>query len=259
MDPDTFVIVTAYNEAELIEATLGALARAFPGAPVFVGDDGSSDATAALASAAGARVVRSERVIGKGGAATLAARAALAAARGRAAAAAGAGAPVFVLCDGDLGASAAKLTALEAVVAGGEADLAVAAFTRRVGGGVGLALGFARWAIRRRCGLVASAPISGQRALSEAALVDVLPFARGFGMEIGMTIDAVRAGYRVKEVELDLSHRASGRTLAGFAHRGTQLLDFARVYGWRGRTGQRIGGRRRAREAELGGEGLAGR
>jgi glycosyltransferase involved in cell wall biosynthesis len=236
MDQDTFVIVTAYNEAELIEATLATLAAAFPGAPLFVGDDGSSDATAALASAAGAHVVRSERVIGKGGAATLAARAALAAASGRGA--------IFVLCDGDLGTSAGELTALAAAVAAGEADVAVAAFKRRVGGGVGLALGFARWAIRRRCGLVATAPISGQRALSESALGDVLPFAHGFGMEIGMTIDAVRAGHRVTEVELDLSHRASGRTLAGFAHRAGQLLDFVRVYGSRGRLGSWVAARR---------------
>ena len=47
----------------------------------------------------------------------------------------------------------------------------------------------------------------------------MLPFAHGFGMEIGMTIDAVRAGHRLVEIELDLSHRASGRTLGGFAHR----------------------------------------
>ena len=35
---------------------------------------------------------------------------------------------------------------------------------------------------------------------------------RGFGMEVGMTIDAVRAGHRVIEVELELAHRATGRT-----------------------------------------------
>jgi hypothetical protein len=106
-----------------------------------------------------------------------------------------------------------------------------------VGGGFGLALGFARWAIRRRCGLQTAAPISGQRALSSQALRDVLPFAHGFGMEIGMTVDAVRAGHRVVEIELELSHRAGGRTLAGFAHRGAQLLDFARAYLARGAVG----------------------
>ena len=45
-----------------------------------------------------------------------------------------------------------------------------------------------------------------------------------------MTIDAVRAGARVKEIELDLEHRATGRTAAGFLHRGRQLADFVRVY-----------------------------
>jgi hypothetical protein len=45
-----------------------------------------------------------------------------------------------------------------------------------------------------------------------------------------MTIDAVRAGFRVREVELPLAHRATGRTLRGFLHRGRQLLDFVAVY-----------------------------
>jgi hypothetical protein len=58
----------------------------------------------------------------------------------------------------------------------------------------------------------------------------VLPFARGFGMEIGMTVDAVRAGYRVGEYEIDLEHRATGRDARGFAHRAVQLRDFALVF-----------------------------
>jgi hypothetical protein len=61
-------------------------------------------------------------------------------------------------------------------------------------------------------------------------LRDVLPFAHGYGMETGMTIDAVRAGHRIREVELDLEHRLTGRNLGGFVHRGRQLLDIARAY-----------------------------
>jgi hypothetical protein len=135
-----------------------------------------------------------------------------------------------VLCDGDLGDCAARLTALVASVENDEVDLAVARFTKRVGGGVGLAVGFARWAIRRRCGMQTQAPISGQRALRASLLEQVLPFAHGFGMEIGMTVDAVRGGQRVGEIDVDLSHTATGRTLAGFLHRGHQLIDFTRVY-----------------------------
>ncbi|MBA3808327.1 MAG: glycosyltransferase family 2 protein, partial [Solirubrobacterales bacterium] len=125
---------------------------------------------------------------------------------------------------------AQQLGALAEVVRRGEAELAVAVFARRVGGGVGLALGFARWAIQARCGACTRAPISGQRALAARTLAHVLPFAAGYGMEIGMTIDAVRAGDRVLELELDLAHRASGRSLAGFLHRARQLIDFVRVY-----------------------------
>jgi glycosyltransferase involved in cell wall biosynthesis len=228
MPSNIFVIVAAYNEAPRIGATLDGLAAAFPGAPVWVADDGSTDATALLAREAGARVVRSQRVIGKGAAATRAAWQALRDARaeevGDDAQA------IFILCDGDLGESAAKLGPLAEAVRQGQADLAVAAFARRVGGGVGLAVGFARWAIRRRCGLQAEAPVSGQRALHARALEDVLPFAHGFGMEMGMTIDAVRAGHRVAEIELDLTHRVTGRTLMGFLHRGRQLIDFVRLY-----------------------------
>src|SRR4051795_1685631 len=57
-----------------------------------------------------------------------------------------------LLCDGDLGSSAARLGPLVSAVAAGECDLAVAPFGRRIGGGFGLALGFSHWAIRRLCG-----------------------------------------------------------------------------------------------------------
>lgn len=224
MAPDTAIIVTAHNEADRLPATLQALAAAFPGARILVADDGSTDGSADVAAAQGAEVVRSERNVGKGGAATLAAQRLLPLAQ------APDPRPVVLLCDGDLAASADALKLLIAEVRAGRADLAVAAFTTRVGGGFGWALGFARWAIRRRCGYEAGAPISGQRALRAEVLPAVVPFAPRFGMEIGMTIDAVRAGFRVAEVELPLAHRATGKTLRGFLHRGRQLLDFVAVW-----------------------------
>ena len=90
-------------------------------------------------------------------------------------------------------------------VRGGECDLAIATFSRRVGGGFGIALRYAANAIERLCGYRATAPISGQRALSPAAMRAAYPFAAGYGMEIGMTVDVVRAGLEVREIELDLS------------------------------------------------------
>ena len=124
---------------------------------------------------------------------------------------------VVLLCDGDLGEPAGRLLPLIEAVEAGECDLAVAAFERRVGGGFGLAKGYARNAIRKLCGLETTAPISGPAGDARRPARAVLPVRPRYGMEIGMTVDAVRAGYRVEEVELDLAHRATGRTLAGFA------------------------------------------
>ncbi len=218
------MLVAARDEADLIASTLAGLRIRFPDATVWVADDGSADGTGEVAREQGAKVARAEGV-GKGRAMTMAALLAL-----RGLDPGDGPGPVVLLCDGDLGESAARLGPLVDAVAEGRGDLAVAVFSRPLGGGLGLALGFARWAIRKRCGLETRAPISGQRALTLGTLRDVLPLAGGFGMEIGMTIDATRAGHRLIEVELDLSHRATGRTPGGFAHRGRQLLDFVRVY-----------------------------
>jgi glycosyltransferase involved in cell wall biosynthesis len=221
------VIVAARDEADRIGATLHALADAFPGAQLWVADDASSDGTSEVALAHGARVVRRGRPHGKGGNVTAAAEAALSDATPH---------DLVLVCDGDLGESAGRLAPLVSAVNDGRCDLAVAAFAVRVGGGFGVALRFARWAIERRCGYRAAAPISGQRAMRCEVLEAVLPLAQGYGMEIGMTIDAVRAGYRVRELELDLVHRATGRTFGGFVHRARQLRDFARVF-WLKRSG----------------------
>jgi glycosyltransferase involved in cell wall biosynthesis len=215
------VIAAARNEADRVGETVAALRRTFPEAAVWVADDASTDGTAEVAMTAGARVVSRGRPHGKGGNVTAAAEAALG------------DEPtprLVLLCDADLGASVAELAPLVDAVERGECDLAVAAFGQRVGGGFGVALGFARWAIRHLCGFEAAAPISGQRAMRVDVLRATLPFARGYGMEIGMTVDAVRAGCSVREYELELSHRATGRDLRGFIHRGRQLLDFGRVY-----------------------------
>ena len=215
------MIVAARNEADRIGATLAALRRTLPGAALWVADDASTDGTAEAALAGGAEVVTRRRPHGKGANVTAAAQAALGVEPSP---------ELVLLCDADLGSSASELGALVDAVAEGRCDLAIASFSRRVGGGFGLTVGFARWAIERLSGFRARAPLSGQRAMRAGVLRDALPLADGFGLETGMTIDAVRAGHRVEEVDLDLSHRATGRSLRGFAHRGRQLLDAARAY-----------------------------
>jgi hypothetical protein len=203
VDEPLTVLVAARDEEGRIGRTVGALREAFPDAEVLVADDGSSDGTAAEAEAAGAIVLRLPRR-GKGQALSAGERAA---APGR-----------LLLCDADLSGDLSPL--LES-----DADLAVAAFTVRQGGGLGLAKRAGRALIRLRSGFEAREPLSGQRALSTRARAACFPLAPGFGCEVRMTIDAVRAGLAVEERELPLRHRATGRDAQGFAHRGRQLLD----------------------------------
>jgi hypothetical protein len=197
------VLVAARDEAERIGATIKALRREFPAAEILVVDGASNDETAERAEEAGAVVVRGERR-GKGEALTAGERAAPPGA--------------LLLCDADLSGSLEPL-------AKSSADLAVAAFARRSGGGFGIAKRVARELIRLHTGFTAREPLSGQRRLSERARAACFPLAPGFGCELRMTIDALQAGLTVEEIELDLEHRPTGRNLEGFAHRGRQLLD----------------------------------
>ncbi len=197
------ILVAARDEEARIEQTVEALQAAFPDAEILVADDGSRDSTAAAARRGGARVVRLPR-LGKGQALTLAEREAR---PGK-----------LLLADADLDGDLAPLV-------DGTADLTVAAFAERQGGGFGLAKRAARALIRARSGFTATEPLSGQRALSPAARAACFPLAPGFGCEVRMTIDAVRSGLSVQERELPLSHRATGRDTRGFLHRGRQLLD----------------------------------
>jgi len=203
------ILVAARDEGDRIGATVESLRRAFPDAEVIVADDGSRDATAARAEAAGGRVVRLPRR-GKGQALALAEREAR---PGR-----------LLLCDADLAGDLRPL--LDA-----DADLAVAAFAERQGGGFGLVKRTARELIRLVTGCDVREPLSGQRALSPRARERCFPTAAGFGADARMTLDALRARLTVTEVELPLRHRATGRDLRGFAHRARQLVDLVLAFG----------------------------
>lgn len=211
--PRVAAVVPARNEGARIGATLAALAR-LPLAEVVVVDDGSHDGTGQVARNARARVIRFAENQGKGQAMEAGWRATEA--------------EVILFADADLGSTAERLWPLVEAVVSGRADLAIAAF-RAGGGGVGLATGTARWGIRRLAGFEAQAPLSGQRAARREVLEAVSPLEGGFGVEVAMTIDALRAGYRVAEVPVQLSHRVTGRDLSGFLHRGRQLAAIVRA------------------------------
>jgi hypothetical protein len=197
------VLVPARDEEERIADTIAELRRGFPDAEVIVVDGSSRDRTAQRAEAAGATVVRAERR-GKG--------------EGLSAGETVAPPGPLLLVDADLRGSLLPLCE-------SNADLAVAAFATPVGGGFGIAKRVARQLVRLRTGVAPREPLSGQRLLSARAREACFPLAPGFGCEVRMTIDALRAGLTFEEIELELGHRATARDATGFLHRGRQLLD----------------------------------
>ncbi len=234
--PRVACIIPAKDEADLIVETVTA-AAAVPGVDVIiVCDDGSSDDTGDRAYAVGARVVRHPKNQGKAAAIKSAVNSlgVLEQEEDR-------GTPrVLLLLDADLGASAANAGPLVGPVLAGRADLTVgilpAQRTASGGdpGGFGLVMRTAAKGITELTGFVPQAPLSGQRCLTRHAFDLANPLAAGFGIEVGMTIDVLRAGLTLEEIEVDLRHRASGADLAGQLHRARQLRDVTRALTARG-------------------------
>lgn len=130
---------------------------------------------------------------------------------------------IVLLVDADTGGSASEAMHLVTAVASGGVDMAIGVLPpagRQ--GGFGLVARFARWVLRQGTGSLFRAPLSGQRAIRWRALRKLRALAGGFGVEVGMTLDMVRLGARVQEVEVNMTHRYTGRGWRGFLHRARQ-------------------------------------
>ena len=220
---DLAVIVPAFDEEARIASTVEAAAKVAGVDLVVVVDDGSADATARVARDAGAVVVRHSRNRGKAAAmeSGAAAVAAIEAREGRAEP------RLLLFLDGDLEGTAGNAAPLAEPVRSGTAGMTIATLPPQPGGGHGFVVRLARDGIRAAVGFEARQPLSGQRCLSRAAFEAALPLARGFGVETGLTIDVLRAGYRISEVEVEFRHRVTGADLAGQLHRARQYRDVA--------------------------------
>ena len=229
-------IIPAKDEQQQIAATVTA-ARSLPHVElVVVCDDGSSDATGEHAAAAGAVVVTHRRNRGKAAAVESGVNALGVLEQRDRRPECG----TLLLLDADLGAAAAGCAPLVTPVVTGRADLTIAvppppaAGTGETAAGLGLVLAAATRGITEATGWTPQAPLSGQRCLTRRAFELASPLAAGWGAEVGMTIDVLRAGLRVEEVPVELSHRAGGRDLAGQLHRAAQLRDVSRALAARG-------------------------
>lgn len=230
--PDLAVVIPARNEADRIAATVAAASKLAGVDIVVVVDDGSTDSTAALAASAGAQVMRHARNRGKAAALETGAEAVRLIEAGRQIEAGhGASGPRhLLLLDADLADSAADAGPLVDPVRAGTADMTIAVFTTRVrNGGFGIVTTTAGAGIEHATGWRPAQPLNGQRCLTRAAFTAALPLAPGWGVETGMTIDLLRKGMRITEVEVPMSHRATGKDWRSQLHRLHQLADVTRA------------------------------
>lgn len=220
-------MIPAKDEAARIAATVRAAGAIVGVDLVVVVDDGSGDATGRLAADAGAVVVRHPRNRGK--AAAMESGAAEVERREVTEEQSSPRALLFV--DADLEESASATAGLTTPVLTDAADMTIAVLPpqRQAGGGHGFVVRLARDGIRRATGFVATQPLSGMRCLTREAFEAARPLASGWGVEVGLTIDVLRAGYRLEEVPCDLHHRVTGRDLRAQLHRAAQYRDVARA------------------------------
>ncbi|MBB5832392.1 glycosyltransferase [Brachybacterium aquaticum] len=250
------VVIPGKNEAERIQATIVA-AREIPGVDmVVVVDDGSTDATSAVAMGTGALVVRHKTNRGK--AAAMATGAQMVAIREDAQRADGGEGfteelhaeprvpghtgplPVIddreavpralLFLDADMGASATAAHPLVEAVLEEGVDMAIATLPPQDGAaGMGIVVRTARRGIEKATGFAPTQPLSGTRCITRETWEACLPLAPGWGVETSLTIDALTAGFWVKEIPADLHHRATGKDLRGQLHRAAQLRDVMRA------------------------------
>ena len=227
-------VIPARDVADRIQATVSA-ARALPGVDiVIVIDDGSSDPTGDYAAASGAIVVTHQR------------------GRGRAAAIeSGVNAlgvleqrdkrpdcGTVLLLDADLGASAARAQHLIGPVVAERADLTIAIAPRPDHGtsdaGFDLVESTAARGIAELAGWSPRAPLATNRCLTRRAYELASPLAAGDGADVGMTIDLLRAGLRVQEIEVELEGADEATGLAARLDRALVLKDVTRALTARG-------------------------
>ncbi|MGL5694462.1 MAG: glycosyltransferase family 2 protein [Peptostreptococcaceae bacterium] len=221
MNPYISIIIPAYNEEARIKDTLESITGISDIKEIIVVDDGSSDNTTKIASEVNCEkiiVLKLDKNRGKGYALNYGLNIAMK------------NADVVGFLDADLGSSANDVKKLIAPILNDEADVVIAKFpAAKKKGGLGFVKGLAKNSVFEMTGVELDATLSGQRLFKKEVLekFDEIPF--GYGVEVGMTIDILKHGYKIKEVLVNMTHNETGRNLKGFIHRGKQYYHIKKV------------------------------
>ena len=212
------IVIPALNAAATLPAVLWRLREVLPAAPVVVVDDGSDDATSAVAKNHGAFVVWLTLTEGKGRALAAGVRAALAR-----------GASAVVTMDADGQHPAECVPALLAPLTTGLADIVVGA-RRRGDGPMPWARRCTNWLssalVSRALGLRVPDSQSGFRAFTRRVAETVRPSDARYEFETEFLFQAARAGFRIAAVPVPTVY---GGAASHFRY-GADTMRLSRVF-----------------------------
>jgi glycosyltransferase involved in cell wall biosynthesis len=213
------IIIPAYNEENKIKDTLENIKNIDSISEIIVVDDGSSDKTFEIAKSVESekiKIFKLDKNKGKGFALNYGLKKV--------------NSNIIGFLDADLGNSSSEVSKLITPILNDEADVVIAKFPpAKKKGGLGFVKGLAKQSVLDMTGKELDSTLSGQRIFKREVLekFDEIPF--GYGVEVGMTIDILKYGYRVKEVLVNMTHNETGRDLKGFIHRGKQYYHIKKV------------------------------
>ena len=210
------VVVPVYNEEDKIKDTIDGLKKIDLIDEIVIINDGSKDSTGEIIKDLDVSIVAMAKNYGKGYAIKSAIKRV--------------DYDYIAFIDGDLGYTSIEVEKLLKPVISDEVDFTIAKFPTtskcsKIKGGFGFVKKLAKKGVYLYTKKEIDTSLSGQRVYKRKVIEDIDYMPADYGIEVAMTIQALKAGYRFKEVPVNMTHRYSNRSLQGFKHRGKQFFQ----------------------------------
>jgi len=205
-------VVPVFNEEDTIRETIRNLNNIDIIDSIVVVNDGSTDNTANVVKGLNVNFINLEKNKGKGYAIRQAIKEF--------------DYDYLILVDGDLGNTSNQIEKLIYPVINNEADVTIAKFPKPLRkGGFGFVKNLAKNGVYFYTGKKLDTTLSGQRVYKKQVVDKINYIPNRFGIEVAMTVGTLREGFSIKEVDVNMRHRETGRSFKDFVHRGKQFVN----------------------------------
>lgn len=213
-------VVPVYNEADRVIDTIEGLKKIDLIDEIVIVNDGSTDNTAEVIKQLDVSVISLDKNMGKGYAMKKAIEEK--------------DYKYIAFIDGDLGLTSIEAEKLIGPVIIDEVDFTIAKFPNEsinsnTKGGFGLVKRLAKKGVYFYTKTEIDTSLSGQRVYNKKVIDKIGYIPYKYGIEVAMTIQALKNNYTFKEVPVEMTHRYTDRSFKGFKHRGKQFFDILKT------------------------------